>query len=148
MAFLKAWSSLATTSGGVPLGAYLGIALLLMGGIVALPWLVGLVLDRVAPLVAHRVLPMLAVERARRVRESAAVAVSGVVASLSLAVALTVMVSSFRHSVTAWLDTVLPASLYVRSGVGGAQELRLLVDDAGDNIMGDHADWADARLLR
>ena len=27
------------------------------------------------------------------------------------------------------------------------QELRLLVDDAGDNIMGDHADWADARLL-
>jgi putative ABC transport system permease protein len=33
------------------------------------------------------------------------------------------MVSSFRHSVTTWLDTVLPASLYVRSGVGGAQEL-------------------------
>ena len=32
--------------------------------------------------------------------------------------------------------------------VTGAQELRLLVDDAGDNIMGDHADWADARLLR
>jgi alpha-L-fucosidase 2 len=32
--------------------------------------------------------------------------------------------------------------------VTGAKELRLLVDDAGDNIMGDHADWADARLLR
>ena len=31
--------------------------------------------------------------------------------------------------------------------ITGAQELRLLVDDAGDNIMGDHADWADARLL-
>ncbi len=115
--------ALAPPLGGMPLGAYLGIALLLMGGIVALPWLVGLVLDRVAPLVAQRVLPLLAVERARRVRESAAVAVSGVVASLSLAVALTVMVSSFRHSVTTWLDTVLPASLYVRSGVGGAQEL-------------------------
>ncbi len=115
--------------GGVPLGAYLGIALLLLGGIVALPWLVGLVLDRVAPRVAQRVLPLLAVERARRVRESAAVAVSGVVASLSLAVALTVMVSSFRQSVTHWLDTVLPASLYVRSGVGGAQELAYF-DDA------------------
>jgi putative ABC transport system permease protein len=121
--------ALAPPVGGVPLGAYLGIALLLMGGIVALPWLVGLVLDRVAPLVVHRALPLLAVERARRVRESAAVAVSGVVASLSLAVALTVMVSSFRHSVTAWLDTVLPASLYVRSGVGGAQELAYF-DDA------------------
>ena len=121
--------ALAPPVGGVPLGAYLGIALLLMGGIVALPWLVGLVLDRVAPLVAHRALPLLAVERARRVCESAAVAVSGVVASLSLAVALTVMVSSFRHSVTNWLDTVLPASLYVRSGVGGAQELAYF-DDA------------------
>jgi putative ABC transport system permease protein len=43
------------------------------------------------------------------------VAVSGVVASLSLAVALTVMVASFRESVTVWLDRVLPADLYVRS---------------------------------
>jgi putative ABC transport system permease protein len=115
--------ALAPPLGGVPLGAYVGIALLLIGGIVALPWLVGWVLDRVAPRVAHHLLPLLAVERARRVRESAAVAVSGVVASLSLAVALTVMVSSFRHSVTQWLDTVLPASLYVRSGVGSAQDL-------------------------
>ena len=44
-------------------------------------------------------LPLLAVERARASRESAAVAVGGVVASLSLAVALTVMVASFRDSV-------------------------------------------------
>jgi putative ABC transport system permease protein len=99
------------------------VALLLLGGITALPWLVGVVLDRVAPWVAHRALPMLAVERARRVRESAAVAVSGVVASLSLAVALTVMVASFRNSVTQWLDTVLPAALYVRAGnSGGAND--------------------------
>ncbi|WP_374608882.1 ABC transporter permease, partial [Diaphorobacter nitroreducens] len=65
--------------------------------------------------VAGHALPMLAVERARRVRESAAVAVSGVVASLSLAVALTVMVASFRDSVTQWLDAVLPAELYMRT---------------------------------
>ncbi|NCP55323.1 MAG: ABC transporter permease, partial [Rhodoferax sp.] len=58
---------------------------------------------------------LLAVERARRQRDTAAVAVSGVVASLSLAVALTVMVASFRDSVTQWLDRVLPADLYVRS---------------------------------
>jgi putative ABC transport system permease protein len=100
---------------GVPLAAYASVGLILVGGIAGLPWLVGLVLDRVAPLVARQVLPMLAVERARRVRGSAAVAVSGVVASLSLAVALTVMVASFRTSVTQWLDTVLPADLYVRS---------------------------------
>jgi putative ABC transport system permease protein len=108
----------------MPLGAYLSVALLLVGGIVCLPWLVGQLLDRAAPHLAQRLLPLLALERARRVRHSAAVAVSGVVASLSLAVALTVMVSSFRHSVTAWLDTVLPAALYVRSaGSGAANEL-------------------------
>lgn len=100
---------------GIPLAAYVSVALLLVGGITALPWLISLLYDRLSPWVAHRLLPMLAVERARRVRESAAVAVSGVVASLSLAVALTVMVASFRDSVTHWLDIVLPADLYMRT---------------------------------
>ena len=100
---------------GIPLAAYVSVALLLVGGITALPWLITLLYDRLSPWVQHRLLPLLSVERARRVRESAAVAVSGVVASLSLAVALTVMVASFRGSVTNWLDTVLPADLYVRS---------------------------------
>ena len=85
-----------------------------MGGITALPWLIALLYDRIAPAFAQRVLPMLAIERARRMRGTAAVAVSGVVASLSLAVALTVMVASFRDSVTRWLDVVLPADLYLR----------------------------------
>ena len=102
---------------GIPLAAYLAVALLLVGGITALPWLVGLLYDFVAPFVAHQLLPLLAVERARRVRASAAVAVSGVVASLSLAVALTVMVASFRDSVTHWLDVVLPADLYMRTAL-------------------------------
>jgi putative ABC transport system permease protein len=100
---------------GIPLAAYVAVALLLLGGITALPWLIALLLDRLAPLVARQALPLLAVERARRQRESAAVAVSGVVASLSLAVALTVMVASFRDSVMHWLDAVLPAELYVRT---------------------------------
>ncbi len=99
----------------IPLGAYVSVGLLLIGGITALPWLIALLLDHVSPLAANQLLPMLAVERARRVRESASVAVSGVVASLSLAVALTVMVASFRESVTHWLDVVLPAELYVRT---------------------------------
>ncbi|MDE2418198.1 MAG: ABC transporter permease [Burkholderiales bacterium] len=99
----------------MPLAAYASVALLLMGGITALPWLVGLVLDRLAPMVQGRALPMLAIERTRRVRQSAAVAISAVVASLSLAVALTVMVASFRNSVIQWLDSVLPASLYLRA---------------------------------
>ena len=100
---------------GIPVAAYLSVGLLLVGGITALPALIGLLLDRLAPMVAHQTLPLLAVARARHQRETAAVAVSGVVASLSLAVALTVMVASFRDSVTLWLEQVLPADLYVRS---------------------------------
>lgn len=109
---------------GIPLAAYVSVALLLVGGITALPWLIALLYDQLSPHVAHHLLPLLAVERARRVRESAAVAVSGVVASLSLAVALTVMVASFRDSVTQWLNVVLPADLYMRtaapSGASGS----------------------------
>jgi len=100
---------------GLPLGAYASVGLLLVGGITALPWGVTLLYDRVVPLVRNRPLPLLAVERARRVRESAAVAISGVVAALSLAVALTVMVASFRNSVADWLDVLLPADLYLRT---------------------------------
>ncbi|WP_295851583.1 ABC transporter permease [uncultured Xylophilus sp.] len=108
--------------GGVPVAAYLSVALLLVGGITGLPWLVALLLDQLQPLAAQRALPLLALERARRMRGSAAVAVSGVVAALALAVALTVMVASFRGSVMQWLDTVLPADLYLRAGMasGGA----------------------------
>jgi putative ABC transport system permease protein len=105
---------------GIPLAAYLSVGLLLVGGISVLPGAVGALYDRIAPAVAHRLLPLLAVERARRVRESAAVAVSGVVAALSLAVALTVMVASFRQSVTDWLDVLLPADLYVRTSTSTA----------------------------
>lgn len=104
----------------IPLAAYLSVGFLLVGGITALPWLIALLYDNLSPWVARRLLPLLAVERARRVRESAAVAISGVVASLSLAVALTVMVASFRDSVTHWLDVVLPADLYVRTTPGAA----------------------------
>jgi putative ABC transport system permease protein len=99
----------------MPLAAYLSVACILIGGISALPGLIQLLLKRLAPLLAQQALPLLALERARRQRETAAVAVSGVVAALSLAVALTVMVASFRESVTQWLEQVLPADLYVRS---------------------------------
>jgi putative ABC transport system permease protein len=91
-----------------------------------LPW-DGLAVRPPGPRGWPPLLPMLAMERARRVRGSAAVAVSGVVASLSLAVALTVMVASFRESVTQWLDVVLPAELYVRTAPDRARATRRLL---------------------
>jgi len=121
LVLLAGLSALAPPVAGLPLGAYLSVGLLLVGGIAALPLAVGGLLDALAPRVAHRTLPLLAVERARRLRDTAAVATSGVVASLALSVALTVMVASFRDSVTHWLDAVLPAPLYLR-GAGGSAD--------------------------
>ena len=102
---------------GIPLAAYVAIGLLLVGGIALLPWGMAWLLHRLQPLAVRHALALLALERARRMRGTAAIAVGGVVASLSLAVALTVMVSSFRGSVTQWLDAVLPSPLYVRSAL-------------------------------
>lgn len=98
---------------GIPLAAYGSVACLLLGGIACVPTGVAALLKGIAP--PRHPLALLAVERARHQRHSATIAVAGVVASLSLAVALTVMVASFRDSVTQWLDTVLPADLYVRA---------------------------------
>lgn len=105
----------------MPLGAYVSVAACLLGGIMALPALTAKVLDGIRPR-WHALLPMLALERAHRLPHTAASAVSGVIAALSLAVALTVMVSSFRQSVTQWLDVILPADVYVRAAQGGLAE--------------------------
>jgi putative ABC transport system permease protein len=111
--------------GGLPLGAYLGIAAGLLGGILTLPLLIGGGLTFAARRLSSRPLALLAVERARRFPGAAAVATSGMVASLALSVALTVMVGSFRLSMTEWLDAVLPADLYVRAAPGAQQVARL-----------------------
>jgi putative ABC transport system permease protein len=110
---------------GIPLAAYVGVACLLLGGIACVPAGVAALLRFVAP--PRHALALLAVERARHQRHTATIAVAGVVASLSLAVALTVMVASFRESVTQWLETVLPADLYARaaSSIGAGDVVTL-----------------------
>jgi putative ABC transport system permease protein len=107
--------SLAPPLFGMPLAAYLAVALLLVGGVVALPAAVGMALQRAPVKRVRQPLVLLALERARRLPHTGSVATSGVVASVALSVALTVMVASFRESVTSWLDVVLPAQLYVRT---------------------------------
>ncbi|HEX6703642.1 MAG TPA: ABC transporter permease [Albitalea sp.] len=102
----------------MPLAAYLSVGCLLMGGIACVPAGVALLLRGLRP--SGRPLALLAIERARHQRHTATVAVAGVVASLALAVALTVMVASFRDAVAQWLDTLLPADLYARAAAGGA----------------------------
>lgn len=120
---------------GVPLAAYMAVGLLLLGGMSALPWLLGAVLALVPNAFSRQPLAMLALERARRMRHATTVAVGGVVASLSLAVALTVMVTSFRGSMMEWLDAVLPAPLYVRAAGGSSRvDAALLPADAAQRL--------------
>jgi len=103
---------------GLPLAAYAAVAALLFGGVALVPTIVHLILARVPE--GRSALVLLALQRAKFQRSTATAAVAGVVASLALSVALTVMVASFRTGVSQWLDSVLPADLYARSAGSGA----------------------------
>jgi putative ABC transport system permease protein len=116
--------------GGLPLAAYLSVAALLFGGVALVPVVVQALLAWLPA--SRQALLLLAVQRARFQRHTASAAVAGVVASLALSVALTVMVTSFRGGVAAWLDQVLPADLYARS--------------AGSSTASDQA-WLDPALV-
>ena len=100
----------------IPWGAYACVGVLLLGGISLVPQVVSLLLAGFRG--ARHPVAALAVARAVDQRHTATAAVAGVVASLSLVVALTVMVTSFRDSLIVWLDDVLPADLYVRAQSG------------------------------
>ena len=110
--------ALAPPVGGLPVAAYLAVGALLFGGIALVPAVVHAVLAAWPS--PRGALPLLAQRRARFQRQTATAAVAGVVASLALSVALTVMVTSFRDGVAGWLDEVLPADLYARTAAGSA----------------------------
>jgi len=103
----------------IPWGAYACVGVLLLGGISLVPQVVALLLKGFRG--ARNPVAALAVARAIDQRHTATAAVAGVVASLSLVVALTVMVTSFRDSLIVWLDQVLPADLYVRPAPGAGE---------------------------
>ena len=114
--------------GGLPLAAYAAIAALLFGGVLLVPLVVhGLLSAWPTPANA---LALLALRRASFERHTAIAAVAGVVASLALSVALTVMVTSFRGGVADWLDSVLPADLYARSASTAAASNQAWFDEA------------------
>jgi putative ABC transport system permease protein len=120
----RAWPSLALLAAGglaalgpplfgLPLLGYAAMALLLAGGVALMPALARLLL---APLARRgtRWLPLdLAVRRLWGVPQAAGLALSGIVASTALMVAMAVMVASFRQSVDDWLVAVLPSDLYL-----------------------------------
>lgn len=109
-----ALAAFAPAVAGLPLFGYGAMALLLAGGVAAMPWLARTLL---APL--QRLGPVwppfdLALKRLWGAPSQAAIALCGIVASTSLMIAMAVMVTSFRGSVDEWLGQVLPADVYLR----------------------------------
>jgi putative ABC transport system permease protein len=105
--------------GDLPLFGYLSIALLLAGGIAAMPWLARALLTPLAARSFSHAPVELAVRRLWGAPSQATVALSGIVASTSLMIAMAVMVASFRSSVDQWLGQVLADDLYLRIEGGG-----------------------------
>lgn len=102
---------------GLPLFGYASIGCLLLGAVALMPRLSQAVLSIVP---APRATPLLlALAQLRGAPGQAAVSLAAIVASFSLIAAMAIMVASFRESVDRWLDTVLPAELYVRTTHGG-----------------------------
>ena len=105
---------------GLPLAAYVAVATLLAGGVVLVPAVVQAVVGGLLRRQGLGALPLLALRRAHFARQAASATVAGVVASLALSVAITVMVASFRNAVIDWLGSALPADLYLRPAGGAA----------------------------
>jgi putative ABC transport system permease protein len=100
--------------GPLPLFGYASIALMLAGGIAAMPMLARLLLFPLQGF-AFRIPVHLASKHLWGAPSQAAIALCGIVASTSLTIAMATMVTSFRGSVDDWLVQILPADLYIRA---------------------------------
>jgi putative ABC transport system permease protein len=102
---------------GLPLFGYSAILLLMIGAIALIPWLSGLVFGRLQ--LTRTLVGELAVAQLQGASAHTAFGLAAIVAAVSLMVAMAIMVTSFRGSLQAWLDRILPADLYVRANTVG-----------------------------
>ena len=103
----------------LPLFGFVGMALLLAGGVAGVPWLARLLLAPMARRPTRSVPPLLAVRHIHGAPGEAATALCGIVASTALMIAMATMVTSFRGAVDEWLVQVLASDVYLRTE-GGA----------------------------
>jgi putative ABC transport system permease protein len=106
-----------------PLGGYVAVALLLVGGIALMPRVTALMFGAAARAYAGSrragAASTLALARLANAPGHASIAMGGVLSSFALIVAMAIMVASFRVSVEDWLVHLLSADLYVRVAPGG-----------------------------
>jgi putative ABC transport system permease protein len=101
----------------LPLAGYLAIALLLIGTLMLLPRVAAMA---TALLPTPRgAAPQLALAQLRGAPGQVTMSLAAIVASVSLMVSMAIMVASFRNSLDAWLERILPADLYIRAASGG-----------------------------
>jgi putative ABC transport system permease protein len=100
--------------GDLPLAGYAAIALIILAAIIGVPALLNRLL-RPVPTVRH-VPTELALAHLRESGRYASLSVAAIVVSFSLMVAMLIMVTSFRSSLDAWTEKILPADLYLRVG--------------------------------
>lgn len=102
---------------GLPIFGYLAIALLLVGGVLAMPGIAHAVFS-VLPRSSHA-LPQLVLSQLANAPGRATIGLAGIVTSFSLMTAMAIMVSSLRVAVDDWLQMLLPAPLYLRASASG-----------------------------
>lgn len=105
---------------GLPLFGFAGMALMLAGGVVGVPWFARVLLAPLARVQWGRVSAQLAIRHLHGAPGAAATALCGIVASTALMIAMATMVTSFRGAVADWLGDVLGADLYMRTTVGAS----------------------------
>jgi putative ABC transport system permease protein len=98
----------------LPLAGYGAIALIILATIIAVPSLLKRLLRPVPTL--RNVPAELAIAHLRGSGRYATLSVAAIVVSFSLMVAMLIMVTSFRSSLDAWTEKILPADIYLRVG--------------------------------
>ncbi|WP_427025403.1 FtsX-like permease family protein [Aureimonas ureilytica] len=103
----------------LPVFGFVGMALMLAGGVAGVPFLSRLLLAPLARREGRSVSGQLATRHLHGAPGQAATALCGIVASTALMIAMATMVTSFRGAVDEWLGQVLSADLYLRAEGAG-----------------------------
>ena len=102
---------------GLPIAGYAAIALILLGAVLLMPWLAASLFGRLP--VPAGAPAAVAISQLKATPRRSAISIAAIVISFSFMVSMLIMVSSFRVSLEAWLERMLPADLYLRAARSG-----------------------------
>jgi putative ABC transport system permease protein len=128
---------------GIALPGYTAIACLLLGAVFFAPTLSHLAFDRL-PAAGPPWLQIASAQLKGTARRST-VSIAAVLVSFSLMVSMAIMVYSFRISLDAWMQRILPADLYVRAGSAG---LTSYLDESSQRVIASVEGVARADFVR